>query len=590
MQNTTTVHPSTASFDVSGLLLEACAFAEKGGWVLDTQHYHQMGGNYLLAHGMGIAVADAKTAFECLQPQSYCVFVRTRDWCPGNWEAPGRFRTAIDGQELAATFGTEPGWAWQRGGRVELAAGPHVVTVRDLTGFDGRFDAIYLTPCENPVLPGDTADIVDWKDQLAGRSRLSVEEECFDLVVAGGGVAGCAAALAADSKGLKVVLVQDRPVFGGNASNEFLIQTLGIMGKSEEILNGLNNIWETPFRDNQAHHEARDNQAHRETTMANSGVTLLNNCQVTGLTMGADSRIRSIEVRHTHSGVIRRLKAPMYIDCTGDGWLGYWAGADYRYGREACSEFGEGWPERGALWSPEVPDSKVMGSTLTMRSVECDHDVDFPEVPWALAVSGTEMTATRSDWRYEYTDDTLSQVDDHEAIRDHLLRAMYGMFYNAKQLPGNRRLKLSRLSFIGGKRESRRLMGDHIYSMKDITQATCFPDTVAEETRCIDVHYQQKEIGSPYDFYADAFFHKVDKYYLPFRCLYSRNIENLMMAGRCFSCSHVGLGGPRVILTCGQMGVATAYAAALCKKHATTPRTVGQVHMTELRHMIGYTE
>lgn len=582
--------PVTERFDVSGILLEACSFAEKGGWVLDTQHFHQMGGNYLLAHGLGVPVADAVTSFAVSESSNYVVFVRTRNWCPGEWDPPGRFRVAIDTQELDNTFGTQPGWGWQRGGCVFLDPGSHAVTVRDLTSFDGRFDAIYFTPCENPVLPETQADVVDWKDQLAGRCRLSVEEEIFDLVVAGGGVAGCAAALAADSQGLKVALVQDRPVFGGNASDEFLIQTLGVMGKSEKILSGLDNVWEGQFRDNQTHREARDNQAHREATMASSNVTLLKDFAATGLAMEDGSRIRSIEIRHTHSGMIRRLKAPLFVDCTGDGWLGYWAGADYRYGREACTEFDESLPGKGALWSPEVPDKKVLGTTLTMRSIEADHDVAFPEVPWATAVSGTEMTATRSNWQYEYSDDKLCQINDHETIRDHLLRAMYGMFYNAKKLPENRRLKLSRLSFIGGKRESRRLMGDYIYSMRDMTESRFFPDTVAEECRCVDVHFQQKEVGSPYDFYSDAIFHKVPKYYLPFRCLYSRNIDNLLMAGRCFSCSHVGLGGPRVILTCGQMGVATGYAATLCKKYGITPRTVGQAHITELRKMIGYME
>ncbi len=391
-------HPGK-HFDGAGILLEACAFTDKGGWVLDTQHVHQMGGNYLLAHGLGAPGADAGTAFTIQKPQKLFIFVLTRNWCPGEWDAPGRFRVAINGQDLGTTFGTEPGRAWQRGGVVDLAVGTHQVAVRDLTGFDGRFDAIYLTPREAPVLPIDTADVIAWKDHLAGRSRLSVEEELFDLVVVGGGVAGCAAALAADGQGLKVALVQDRPVFGGNASKEFLIHTLGIMGKSEKILSGLDNIWVPQPRECKDYYEARDNQAHREATMAMSKVTILTNFAATGLTMEAGNRIRSVEIRHTLNGIIRRLKAPVFIDCTGDGWLGYWAGADYRYGREACTEFGEGWRERGDLWSPEVPDNKVMGSTLTMRSVECDYDSDFPEVPWALAVSGTEMTATRSDWQ-----------------------------------------------------------------------------------------------------------------------------------------------------------------------------------------------
>ena len=131
-------------------------------------------------------------------------------------------------------------------------------------------------------------------------------------------------------------------------------------------------------------------------------------------------------------------------------------------------------------------------------------------------------------------------------------------------------------------------MGDYIYTMQDMVQSRTFPDMVAEETREVDVHYQRKLKDSEYDFLSEAIFVKTEKYFVPFRCLYSKNIENLMMAGRCFSCSHVGLGGPRVMNTTGQMGIATGYAAGLCKKYQTTPRGVYQEHISELRKMIGY--
>ena len=134
-------------------------------------------------------------------------------------------------------------------------------------------------------------------------------------------------------------------------------------------------------------------------------------------------------------------------------------------------------------------------------------------------------------------------------------------------------------------------MGDYIYTLKDMTEGRYFADTIAEETRNIDIHYQKNLAAgadSKYDFLAEAIFRQTEKYYIPFRCLYSKNIDNLMMAGRCFSCSHVGLGGPRVMNTTGQMGIAAGFAAALCKKYHTTPRGVYKTHLQELRTLIGY--
>jgi hypothetical protein len=113
---------------------------------------------------------------------------------------------------------------------------------------------------------------------------------------------------------------------------------------------------------------------------------------------------------------------------------------------------------------------------------------------------------------------------------------------------------------------------------------------VVEETRPIDVHYQKILTGLPVDFISEAMFLKAGRYYVPFRSLYSRTISNLMMAGRCFSCTHVGLGGPRVQRTTAQMGIATGYAAALCKRYQASPRDIAKDHITELRQLIGYSD
>lgn len=285
------------------------------------------------------------------------------------------------------------------------------------------------------------------------------------------------------------------------------------------------------------------------------------------------------------------VEAPLFIDCTGDAWLGFWAGADWRYGREGRDEFGEDWPKWGELWSPVRPDGRVMGASLLWSSRQADQPASFPEVPWAAPVAQGHA-ALSGEWYWEYSADDRHAIDDAEAIRDHLLRAIYGSFANAKRQPGHERQVLAWVGYLSGKRESRRLMGDYVYGMKDAVAQTYFPDTVVQETRAIDVHFQRalaKDAKGAPDFLSEAIFRPVGRYYIPFRCLYSRNVPNLMMAGRCFSSTHIGLGGPRVMNTCGQMGVATGYAAALCRKHDTTPRQVGQDHLAELRALIGET-
>jgi hypothetical protein len=171
-----------------------------------------------------------------------------------------------------------------------------------------------------------------------------------------------------------------------------------------------------------------------------------------------------------------------------------------------------------------------------------------------------------------------------------MLRAIYGSFANAKKDPKNAPVKLKWVAYVGGKRESRRLLGDHLFTGVDARDCTKFPDAVVMEKREIDLHYQKKYTGMNVDFIAKALFQKPKEtfYHIPFRSLYSKDISNLMMAGRCFSCTHVGLGGPRVMKTCAQMGIATGFAAALCKKHQANPRKVGQSHIAELRKLCGF--
>ena len=577
----------SASLNRSGVLLEASSFDDIGGWKIDTQHYLQMGGNYLLAHGMGKPVEDAETTIDLPALGKWNVWVRNRDWCKGDWQSPGRFQVLVEGKPLEVTMGEgEESWHWQSAGSVEVAkAGKTKVSLRDLTGFDGRCDAIFFTQESDPSLPSDDLkELSDWKDELSGRAAEKIDELSFDLVIVGGGMSGCGAALAARSQGLKVALIQDRPLFGGNASQEIRVHTLGIHGYGTDILNSIDTV-HYPNGDK----KAKLDQVKREKTMAESGVDLFAHHKACGIEKQGD-KILSVEAREVKGGKIKRFRAPVFIDATGDGWLGYWAGADYRYGREAASQHNEGWDKYGELWSPKEADNRVMGTSVLWNSERTNQRQDFPKVPWAMPVSG-KHSAYKGEWYWEYSDNDLHQVDDSEAIRDHMLRAIFGSFANAKKNPKYAPYKLTWVAYVGGKRESRRLMGDHIYEMHDAIKRREFHDAVVVEKREVDGHYQRKLKGAKEDFLSTAMFHKTGGYYfIPFRSFYSRNLSNLMMAGRCFSCTHVGLCGPRVMNTCGQMGIATGYAAVLCKKHNASPKEVGQSHIKELRKLIGFEE
>ncbi|MEM9158214.1 MAG: FAD-dependent oxidoreductase [Verrucomicrobiota bacterium] len=566
----------------NSLLLEAASFANKGGWRMDTQFHNVLGFTYLLAHGMGHAVSNARTKVQFPSKGRYHVWVHTKDWCPGEWEAPGRFQVEVDGKLIDATFGTRKGWGWQTGGVIDIQNTQTLVELVDLTGFEGRCSAIYFSQDPSDAPPTELKELKAWRREKNGIPTEPSETLDFDLVIAGGGMSGCAAAIAAESQGLKVALIQDRPVLGGNASSEIRVHTEGIHGNAEEIISQI----DTPHYPNgsPAAHEA-DRKRHEALEAARGVQLFLSHGLIDAKADG--KRIQSVDAIEFETGLERRFKADLFIDATGDGWIGAKSGATFRYGRESKHEFDEEWAKHGELWSPEVPDNRVMGTSILFRSERTRKPKNFPEVPWAMPVA-KDLPATQGTWHWEYSDNDLHQIDDAEQIRDHMFRAVYGSFSNAKKQPENAPLELQWVSFVSGKRESRRIEGDHIYSMKDASESREFPDAVVKEKRAIDVHYQQKLQGHPNDFLSEALFARGKMYYIPFRSLYSKDIDNLMMAGRCFSCTHIGLGGPRVMNTCAQMGVATGFAAGIARRENATPREVGQNHIAALRKLCGF--
>jgi hypothetical protein len=563
------------------VLVEAESFKEKGGWVVDPQFVEQMGSPYLMAHGLGNPVVNARSEFKVPSVGKYYVWARTRNWVPGNWDAPGRFRLIINGNELKTVLGTEEGWGWQFAGSANLRDTIISVELQDITGFDGRCDAIYLCTEKTPP-PSDLKDLSQWRRKILNESEVPEKSESFDLIVVGGGIAGCAASIAAAEQGLKVALIHDRPILGGNASSEIRVHTEGITWKSDRIISMLNTVW----WQNGSPESVLDDKKRHGNMEKYKNISIVLDTRVYAVNSSA-GLIASVDARHTSTGEIFRFSAPLFIDCTGDGWIGYWAGAEYMYGREDSSKYNENWDLHKELWSPERADNLVMGSSVLWRSIDKGEPVTFPKVPWAMNVAG-DYFATEGTWKWEYSNNDLNQIEDGEAIRDHMLKAIYGSFYNAKQKSANANLALEWTSYLLGKRESRRLVGDYIYTFQDEKNMVEFSDAVAMEERDVDVHYQQniKDPSQP-DFLSEAMFYKVDHYYIPYRCLYSKNIKNLFMAGRCFSASHVGLGGPRVMNTTGQMGVAVGYAASLCKKYDTNPRGIYQSHIKELRTLIG---
>ena len=191
----------------------------KGGWVVDPQFVEQMGSPYLLAHGLGIPVENAKMKFELPSGGRYYVWVRTKNWVPGKWEAPGRFQLVVNGKELKTIFGTEEGWNWQYAGTVASRDVNCTIELKDLTGFDGRCDAIYFST-EKIAPPSNSKEMLQWRREMLNESDTPQKSQTFDLVVVGGGIAGCAASIAAAEQGLKVALVHDRPILGGNASSK----------------------------------------------------------------------------------------------------------------------------------------------------------------------------------------------------------------------------------------------------------------------------------------------------------------------------------------------------------------------------------
>ena len=566
---------ASAVFQINAaeILVECESFSEKGGWCVDAQFVCSMGSPYLLAHGMGVPVADAVTTNAFPSTREWRVWVRTRDWTP-DFEGvkPGRFQLVLEGEILPSELGVTPeDWGWVDAGLFTNTGAEVEIRLHDLTGFDGRCDAIYFTDDINASAPpADESALALWRVAQKGEDTVPALTEGYDFVVVGGGIAGTCAALAAAEKDLRVVLIQDRPVLGGNASSEIRVRTEG--EKRHRIVEAVANNAVNGSSGSIAY------DAQRMLEVTNQpNITCNTGWRAYNIEMSSTGTIDAVYARNVQSGVRKRFSGRFFADCTGDGWLAFWGGAEYAMGREARVTYDES-------RAPETADAMTMGNTLMWNTYDTGAPVPFPEVPWATNVAGT-AAATSGGWNWEYGMH-LNTIYDAEEIRDHLLRAIYGNFYNAKQSASNDNRAFAWVPYVTGKRESRRIVGDYLLTQQDIVDGRWFEDAVGSATWSIDLHYP-----TSVSYRSTYIPTHVSRWFFPYRSLYCRDIPNLFMAGRNISVSHVALGSPRVMNTCGQMGVAIGYAAWLCDKYSCTPRDIyrSEARTEELQLIIGGT-
>jgi hypothetical protein len=560
------------------VLVEAESFKEPGGWQLDTQFIQIMGSPYLLAHGMGTPVKDAVTTVAFPKPGTYKVFARTKDWV-ARWKAPGapgKFQVLIDGQALKETFGTKSAeWFWHDGGTVEIKGKEAKVALHDLTGFEGRCDALYFTTDLAETPPNDSKPLSSWRKKLLGLPENPADLGPFDVVVVGGGYSGMGSALAAARMGCKVALIQDRPVLGGNGSSEIRVWAQG--GTRRGLYPNLGEIVEE-FMDraksSPGTYEEFGDEKKEALVRAEKNITLFLNHHATAVEMDG-KRIASVTAFSTMTSEVKRFKGKLFVDCTGHGTVGALAGADLT-----------------------VREEEHLGMSNMWRWKEADQPVPFPATPWALDLVMDDFPYPKrnhAEWFWE-SGFSKHPLNDLEHTRDWNFRAIYGAFNAMKNKDGKAdhvKAQLEWVAYIGGTRESRQLLGDVIVTREDISTKKAFPDGTVPTTWDIDLHYPKEQYAKKFPddpFISKAVFDKaVDRehgYPVPYRSFYSRNIENLFMAGRCISVTHEALGTVRVMKTGGMIGEVVGKAASICIKENCLPRDVYHSYFSQLKELM----
>jgi hypothetical protein len=578
--------PQPARMIQEGFLwLEAEDFQSYGDWRLDTQFVQQMGSAYLLAAGVGRPIADARSQVEITKAGTYRLWVRTKNWLKEH--SPGKFTVAIGDTRSQKVLGAVDSgdWIWELAGDFNLKAGSTSITLKDLSGYFARCDALLLTSDLTYAPPTELNKLQAERARLSGVPLQPKSEGDFEVVVVGGGAAGSCAAIAAARMGAKTVLLQDRPVLGGNASDELGV---GICGASVALPNARESgIIEEASRIRAHNRNPRMTEAFRTLAETEPNLTILYNRRVVGVEMVTPDTIALTKAVNTLDGSLSTVSGRYFIDSTGDGWLGFFAGAKFRLGREAREEFGED-------LAPAKADNITMSGCLmgnyaiSFRARPVGNDAPYtppawiPKLPAADEFGRRIRSVTSGEWWIEHP----GEIDDlwnPELARDELVRISFAYWdFLKNHWEGREQARkhvLTFVPFMNAKRETRRLMGDYLLRQQDVQSATMFPDRIAHGGWPIDVHHPKGIFSGkegPFDYDPH-----VPLYSIPFRCLYSTNIANLFFAGRNVSVTHVALGTVRVQGTLATLGQAAGTAAALCLQKGVNPRLLGQKY-TEL--------
>jgi hypothetical protein len=406
-----------------------------------------------------------------------------------------------------------------------------------------------------------------------------------DFCVVGGGLSGMCAAIAAARHGAKVALVHDRPVLGGNASSEIRMHVCGAHGEYNRETGIIEELkLENRYRNPLGNYSIWDSILY-EKVRFEPNIMLLLNCSVCDLTTQG-ARIISVKGWQLTTYTWHVVEADYFADCSGDSILAPESGAEYREGREARSEFDE-------PIAPEKADSMTMGLSCLIEGRETETPHEFIPPEWAyryeedgsLPNRGHQLTGSQNFWWIEVggSGDT---IHDTEEMRDELLKIAFGVWDHIKNRDRTeaRNWVLEWAGFLPGKRESRRYVGDHILNQHDVeAEGRHFEDTVAYGGWTMDDHF-------PEGFYkkeAGTIFHPAPSPYgIPYRSLYSKNIENLFFAGRNISATHTALSSTRVMATCAVIGQAVGTAAWLAVESGITPRRVYEQRLAELKQTL----
>jgi len=589
---------------------EAESMENTGKWSNDPQHIDIMGSPYLLATGVGKLVDDSVTELTIPEDGIYTLWVRCRDWFPSH--SPGQFQVLINDKASPVAFGKadNDAWQWIKGGSFELEKGTAELRLRDNTGWWGRCDAVVLaTGGFEPS--SDREELAVQRLKYAGVSQGIEDMGTYDFIVVGGGPAGMGASIAAARNRIKVALIQDRPVLGGNSSSEIEVPPMGYIGKPPDRRN-VKGIAEELFPP-QGWDNYADSKKMEEIVRAEDNISLFLNTRAIDVEMKGKTRIRSVIAINVHTGQRMRFSAPLFADTTGHGWIGYYAGAEYRMGQESRSEFNESLalveagnrtmgnnlykavfanskdpvpfecPDWAYQWTDSA-DFEPLGSHRRTSMIVRPENFDQPSRGKGRNPGDDINGAISHAWWVEYGG-MENIIEDAEHIRDELFRISLGLWNYAKNHnPATKDKNLKReliwLNYVSGVRESRRLVGDYILSQRDYDEQVVHDDTVAFTDWGPDVHH-------PEGFWVKGndciHVYQGRRTSIPYRTLYSKNIENLFMAGRCHSATHIAFGGTRVMRPCCAMGQAVGTAAAIATKHETTPRVVYKEHIAELQ-------